>query len=156
MLYTTGMTKTNLSEGSENEPARLARARALRSFALSGWLALCAAVYVIAVNLVRHHPDWGAGWRATVMLTPILPGLLALRTGLRLLREMDELQRRIQLEGWFFAAIGTVIVSTVINVCNAQGLEVRWMAQGLQVGGAYLTMFCLWGIGTMIANLRYR
>ena len=69
---------------------------------------------------------------------------------------MDELQRRIQLEAWLFAAFGTVIVSTVINVFNAQGLVARWAAHGLGVGGTYLTMFLLWSVGVVIANLRYR
>jgi hypothetical protein len=106
--------------------------------------------------LVRHHPDWRPGWKATLSLMPILPGLLYLRTGLRLLREMDELQRQIQQESLLFAAIGTVIVGTIVNVFNAHGLEGKWPAQGLQVGGAYLTMFTLWCVWVVVAKLRYR
>lgn len=90
------------------------------------------------------------------MLAPILPGLLYLRNGVRVLRAMDELQRRIQLEAWLFAALGTVIVGAVINVFNAQGLYGTWPAHGLEVGGTYLTMFILWSIGVVIATLRYR
>ena len=72
--------------------------------------------------LVRHHPAWSPGLKLTLALTPLLPGLLYLRNGLQLLQGLDEMQRRIQLEGWLFAALGTVVVSTIINVCNAQGL----------------------------------
>jgi hypothetical protein len=105
---------------------------------------------------MKHHPDWSPGWKATLTLTPILPGLLYLRKGIQLLREMDELQRRIQFEAWLFAAFGTVIVNTVINVFNAQGLDVKWLEHGLEVGGTYLTMLILWSVGIVIANLRYR
>ena len=73
-----------------------------------------------------------------------------------MLREMDELQRRIQFEAWLLAALGTVVVSTIINVFNAEGLVGRWPTHGLEVGGTYLTMYFLWSIGTLIGNLRYR
>jgi hypothetical protein len=69
---------------------------------------------------------------------------------------MDELQRRIQQEALLFAAIGTVVLGTIINVFNAQGLVGTWPAQGFQVAGAYLTMFTLWCIWVTIAKLRYR
>ena len=94
--------------------------------------------------------------RSALALAPILPGLLYLRKGVQLLRGMDELQRRIQLEGWLFAALGTVVVSAVINVFNAQGLNGMWLGHGLEIGGTYMTMFILWGIGVTIAKLRYR
>ena len=61
---------------------------------------------------------------------PILPGLLYLRSGLKLLRGMDELQRGIQFEGWLFAALGTVVVSTIINVVNLHGLGGNWLPHG--------------------------
>ena len=127
-----------------------------RSLALNAWLAATTASYVFALLVIRHHPDWSPGGRAALMLAPILPGLLYLRNGVRVLRAMDELQRRIQLEAWLFAALGTVIVGAVINVFNAQGLYGTWPAHGLEVGGTYLTMFILWSIGVVIATLRYR
>jgi hypothetical protein len=150
------MSNSNLPERDEKQPNRTAVRRALRSFELCAWLAVTTAIYLVALFLIRHHPDWSPGWKTTLTLMPILPGLLYLRKGMQLLREMDELQRRIQLEGWLFAALGTVIVSTVINVFNTQGLHGTWPAHGLEVGGTYLTMFILWSVGVTIANLRYR
>jgi hypothetical protein len=128
----------------------------MRSFELNAWLAVAAATYLVMLYLDKHHPDWSPGWKIMLALAPILPGLLYLRKGLQLLREMDELQRRIQLEGWLFAALGTVIISTIINVFNAHGLVGWWPAHGLEVGGTYMTMFLLWSVGVMISNLRYR
>jgi len=151
------MSKSNLYERDEKHPDCAPAKRAfLRSIELNAWLAVTTATYVGALILIRHHPAWSPGWKATLTLTPILPGLLYLRNGMQLLRDMDELQRRIQLEAWLVAAFGTVIISTVINVFNAQGLQGFWPAHGLEVGGTYMTMFLLWSVGVVIANLRYR
>ena len=156
LLYTSSMTHPPSSLETERHPGCAAGRHARRSFELSAWLAVCAAVYVTALYLVRRHPGWSPGSRAALGLAPILPGLLYLRSGLRLLREMDELQRRIRLEALLFAALGTVIVGTVINVLNLQGLGGAWPREGLQVGGAYMTMFLLWCAGFTLSNLRYR
>lgn len=150
------MKNSNLRERDEKQPDPIAVKRALRSFELNGWLAVTTATYLVTLFLVRHHPAWSPGWKITLALTPILPGLLYLRNGLQLLRGMDELQRRIQLEGWLFAALGTVVVSTIINVVNVHGLGGNWLPHGLEVGGTYLTMFILWCVGVTIANCRYR
>ena len=44
----------------------------------------------------------------------------------------------------------------IINVFNARGLAGMWPGHGLEVGGTDMTIFILWAIGVMIANLRYR
>jgi hypothetical protein len=150
------MSDSNLPERDEKQPNCTVVAQVMRSFELCAWLAVAGATYVVMLFLDKHHPYWSPGWRITLALAPILPGLLYLRKGLQLLRGMDELQRRIQLEGWLFAALGTVIVSTIINVFNAHGLVGMWPAHGLEVGGTYMTMFILWSVGVTIANLRYR
>ena len=150
------MKNTNLQERDEKQPGPTAVKRALRSFELNAWLAVTTGVYLATLFLVRHHPDWDPWLKLTLSLTSILPGLLYLRNGLQLLRGMDELQRRIQLEAWLFAALGTVVVSTIINVANVHGLGGDWLPHGLAVGGTYLTMFILWCVGVTIANCRYR
>lgn len=138
------------------QPNRSAVTRALRSFELNVYLAITTATYGATLLLVRQHPEWSSGWKLTLALAPLLPGVLYLRNGLRLLQGLDELQRRIQLEGWLFAAVGTVIVSAIINVSHAQGLAGSWLPHGLEVGGTYLTMFVLWCVGVTVANCRYR
>jgi hypothetical protein len=150
------MSQSNLPDRDERQSDPTAIKRALRSFELNAWLAVATAVYLMALFLVRQHPEWSPGWKLTLALTPILPGLLYLRNGLQLLRTMDELQRRIQAEAWLFAALGTVIFSAVLNVCNAHDLGGGWLPHGLEVGGTYLTMFTLWCVGVTIANCRYR
>jgi len=150
------MSTPNQTVPDGKEPDHTAVKRALRAFELNAWLAVTTAVYLAMYFLTRRHPEWSPEWRITLALAPILPGLLYLRNGLQLLREMDELQRRIQLEAWLFAALGTVVVSVIINVFNAHGLEGMWPGHGLEVGGTYLTMFILWCVGVTMANCRYR
>ena len=150
------MSNLNLCDGNEDEYRnRTALDQAKRSFQLNGWLAVVTATFMVALYLTHRNPAWSPGLRVALALTPILPGLLYLRKGLQLLRGLDELQRRIQLEGWLFAALGTVAISTIINVLNANGVAGIWPPHGLEVGGTYMIMFCLWGFGVMIANLRY-
>jgi len=156
-LYSLGMSNSNLLEPNEKRPDHPACKRPLRrSLELNAWLAVATATYVVALLLTKRHPAWSPAWTSTLTLTPILPGLLYLRKGIQLLRDMDELQRRIQFEAWLFAAFGTVIVGTVIHVFNAHGLDVKLLEHGLEVGGTYMAMLILWSVGLVIANLRYR
>ena len=121
-----------------------------------GWFLVAGATYIAMQVLVQTHPDWSPLLKSTLALAPALPGWLYLRKILQVVRGMDELQRRINLEGLLFGALGTVIVSTIINVFNAQGLVGKWPAHGLELGGTYMTMFILWNVGLTIANRRYR
>ena len=88
----------------------------------NAWLAVATVTYLITLYLVRTNPDWAPALKVIVTLLPILPGLLYLRSGVKLLRSMDELQRRIQFEAWLFAAICTVVVGAIINVLTANGI----------------------------------
>ena len=68
-------------------------------------------------------------------------------------------QRRIaasdSVRSVLFAAVGTVIVSTIINVMNAHGMIWSQYPHGLEIGATYLVMFFLWCIGVSFANRRY-
>ena len=127
-----------------------------KALQLNGWLAIATATYVVTLFLVRQHADWSPPLKVAVTLVPVIPGLFFVRKGLRVIGSMDELQRKIQFESWLWAAIGTVIVSTVMNVLNAQGIRLERYPHGLELGGAYMTMFLLWCVTHTIANYRYR
>ena len=122
----------------------------------NGWLAVSTLTYLVSLYLVRHFSAWSPGLKVAVTLAPVLPGLLYFKNGLRLLGAMDELQRRIQLEAWLFAALGTVVVTTVLNVLTAHGLGWATFPHGLEIGGTYLAMFFLWCIGVTLSTCRYR
>lgn len=120
------------------------------------WLAATCALYVLMLWLVKRNPEWSPGWRVAATLTPLWPGVFYLLSLLQSFKAMDELQRRIQLEAWVFALAGTVVVSAVLNVLNANGMGPAAYPHGLQIGGFYMTMYLLWSVGFTISRLRYR
>ena len=122
---------------------------------LNAWLLAVCLAYCVGLYLVKQHPGWSPGARVAVSLTPVIPGIFYIRAWLKLLRSLDELQRRNQLEGLLFAALGTVVVCVAINVLNTQGLSVGQPRDGLGMGGAFLTLLCLSLVGTSLLNLRY-
>jgi hypothetical protein len=120
------------------------------------WLAATTLIYLVCLWLLKHHPHWSPTARIGITLVPLLPGIFYLRALLKSFWEMDELQRRIQIEALGFALAGTVIVLTTVNVCKAEGIALLNYPQGLGIGGVYMTMFILWSVGVSIATFRYR
>jgi hypothetical protein len=120
------------------------------------WLAVASAIYVAMAWLLKRHPEWSPGWRVVATLTPLLPGLFYLLSLLQSFRAMDELERRIQSEAWVFALAGTVVVTAVLNVLNANGIGPAGYPHGLQIGGVYITMYLFWSVGFAVSRLRYR
>ncbi len=120
------------------------------------WLAAATLTYLISLWLLKHHADWPPGARVAIILAPLLPGILYLRTLLKSFWQMDELQRRIQIEALGFALVGTLVVMTATNIFTAEGIRLVNYPQGLGIGGVYLTMFILWSIGVSISTFRYR
>ncbi len=123
---------------------------------LNAWMMVATAVYVAILALLKQHPEWSPLTRGLLTLTPMIPGVLYVRTCLRFIRGMDELQRRIQMEAWLFAALATVIIGTVINNLNAQGVELGLLKHGLSLLDAFALTFVLWLVGTARANRRYK
>ncbi len=120
------------------------------------WLAAATLIYLISLWLLKHHADWSAGARVAITLAPLLPGILYLRTLLKSFWQMDELQRRIQIEALGLALVGTLVVMTAMNIFTAEGIRVVNYPQSLGIGGVYMTMFILWSIGVSISTFRYR
>jgi len=75
---------------------------------------------------------------------------------MRFVRGMDELQRRIQLEAWLFATIGTILVGMAISTLNSNGVRFDRVENGLGMGQAFIVAFILWIVGTKAANRRYK
>lgn len=66
---------------------------------------------------------------------------------------MDELQRRIQLEVWLFAALSTLVINVVVAVLEDNRVT---SFHGFGVGESYFIFFGLWLIGSYVANRRFR
>jgi hypothetical protein len=127
-----------------------------RDLHLNAWLAVATVTYGAALFALKRNPAWSPLERGLVELTPLIPGFLYVRSWLRFIRDMDELQRRIQLEAFLFAALATVLVETVINTLNASGVALGGLDHGLGLEGVFLVMFPLWLVGGSVASRRYK
>jgi hypothetical protein len=98
--------------------------------------------------LLNRFP-YGA-WRYAIAVLPVLPVILVLWAVQRFVARMDELQRRIQLEGVLVACIGTGVLTFTYGFLEGVGLpHLNWT-------WVLPLMFALWGIGVGLAGRRYR
>ena len=153
MLYIIGMDKPNLMESLEPCSGQYSLKADLR---LNGWLGVAVAVYLANLVLLNRHPDWIPVTRGLVALTPLVPGLLYLRSWMRFVRDLDEMQRRIQIEAFLFAALGTVVLGMAISTLNAQGVPTGWLKHGLGMGETLMAMLFFWSVGWGVAKCRFK
>lgn len=146
------MDKPNLMESLEPCSGRYSFKIDLR---LNAWLGVAAAVHLTVLLLNHRHPDWDPLLRGALALVPLIPGLLYVLSWTRFIRGLDELQRRIQLEAFLFAAIGTVITGTAINILNAHDVPLPWLQHGLGLDETLMLMLLLWSVGWALAKCRY-
>lgn len=140
-----------------SEPAERCRAAqaAKKEFLLSAKLAAVMPFYLVSLYLLKHHPEWSPLVRVGVSLAPVIAGAFYIHGWMRWVSGLDELQRRIQLEGLLFGALGTVLVCLVISVLNSEGVPTGQLQHGLGVGGSFMVIYPLYLVGTAIARLRF-
>ncbi len=138
------------------EPKAYRVAKFKRGMKANVWLFLSTATYLITLFVVRKHPEWDPAPRVWLKLLPILPGVIFLRVLWGTFQKLDELERRIQLKAFAFGLAGTIIVGTAVNVLNANGVGLENYPHGLELGGAYISVFIFWCVGVAQATARYR
>jgi hypothetical protein len=111
-------------------------------------MTLYVAVLIPSLRFVQSNPQ--SPWRVAVALAPALPIVLIVLSGVRRVREMDELQQRKSLEAGTFA----YLLMTIFCVTYGFLQNVGFPMVNLMFVGAW--MIGLFGIGQMIAWLRYR
>jgi hypothetical protein len=156
MLYSFPVNKTNPPNTLESLQPCSGDYSLAKDIKLNAWLAVATAVYAVNLWLARRHPEWSVPIRATLALAPLLPGLLYIRSCMRFISALDELQRRIQLEAWLFAAMGTALIGITISTLSASGVHLGGLGFGLGIGQAYIVTFVLWLVGSAIANCRFK
>ena len=127
-----------------------------KSLKSNAWLFLTTVTYLVTLYFVKENQTWDPKIRVGVTLLPLLPGLIYLRALWSGFKTLDELQRRIQLEAWAFALGGTVLIGTAMNVLNANGVGFENYPHGLEIGGAYISVFFFWCLGVAQATARYQ
>jgi hypothetical protein len=122
------------------------RRRYLKGFLLG--LGGYVVVLVVSLRVVNAFPE--APWRFAVAIAPLIPMFFLMRVYLWYLRQIDELQRQIQLEGLGFAFAGTALTTFGYGFLQTVGFpEVSWFM-------VWPIMSLFWGVGHSIAARRYR
>lgn len=119
---------------------------------LNVWIVVGAMTYVVTRYLLRHYPDDGVVWRVTLSGLPLIPFALWIRSLVRFLRSLDELQRHLQLKVWLMAALGTIAAETAVNILSAQGANI----EPLGIVEVLAFMIVLWVLGCFVSVRRYR
>jgi C4-dicarboxylate transporter len=87
--------------------------------------------------------------RFALAVLPMLPIVLGLGAFITLLREMDELQRRIHFEGFAFSMALTGLITFTVGLLENAGFPsfgIIWV---------FPMLIAFWGIGSGIARKRY-
>ncbi len=153
MLYTgSSMNKSILPESVQ--PGKNYSFRA--DMKLNVWAFVAVALAFWSRILLKQHPDWSDLLRAAAALSPLLPSLLYVRAVANWIRGMDELQRRIQLEACLFATVGTIFITTALDLLNAHGIHIPRLQAGLGWEGTFASVVFLYFLGNVVVNRRYK
>jgi ammonia channel protein AmtB len=116
---------------------------------LSGAMGLYALLLIGANMLERAvHPDGVP--KLAINLTPMLGAIAAAWVILRNLRQMDEMQRRIQFDAIAMSFVGTALITFGWGFAEGAGLP------HLRAFAVWPIMAALWGFSLVLAQRRYR
>jgi len=112
---------------------------------------LLGALIVVATALLSKSYPRGSAIRITLAgVEGIVTGIIIVRSMLKL-RELDEMQQRVQLEALAIAFAGTGVLATGYGFLVSAGMpNIEWGAL------VWPAMVLLWVLGLIIANRRYR
>ena len=111
--------------------------------------AMLAYVVLLPLSIYAYRAVDQDALRAIIAVLPVVPTLLGLVAILRAIRRMDELERRVHFEAVAFAFAATALLTFTFglleNVSFPQ-ISLVWILP---------LMVALWGIGQVLARLRY-
>jgi hypothetical protein len=111
-------------------------------------MVLAGLLLVVVVVVLKNYPL--ALWRTPLVLLPLIPLSVGLHSLMHFLDQLDELQRRIQLEALATGCVGTVLLSFGYGLLQIVGFPALNWTFVLP-----LLTVC-WGIGLIRALRRYR
>ncbi|MFN0104008.1 MAG: hypothetical protein ACKV2U_18230 [Bryobacteraceae bacterium] len=107
-----------------------------------------ALVLVGSIKLLGYYGD--TAWRYPLALSPMLPASAALVAFLRFFRGVDELERRMHLEGLAFAFGASALATFAYGFLEGAGFpHLNWTL-------VWPVMALFWGVGNALARRRYR
>ena len=84
------------------------------SLKLNGWM-ITALLLSAASHMWPGHENWPMIARNLLAIAPAIPVVIYAHTFSRWVRGLDELQQRIQLRAWFFAAMATMLYRMAVK-----------------------------------------
>jgi hypothetical protein len=117
-------------------------------FRILGATLLYAAALVLSIRWLQHNPP--APWKYPIAILPVLPALLIPVAAAHFFRVMDEMQRRIQLEGLAFSSVATAVLTLTYGFLGNAGLpQLSWV-------WVWPVMGVCWAVGLALARRRYQ
>jgi hypothetical protein len=110
---------------------------------------------IFGVALLSNQPDTrrsvvDTSWRYLIFLLPVIPAVLALKAFTGAVSELDELERRIQLEAFAFSLGGTCLLTFGYGFLEYAGMpHINWFF-------IFPVIVFLWVWGVVLARKRYR
>lgn len=126
-------------------PAAIARNMIPATLAMLAY----AATLAVSLSLLAGGID-GRAAEIAVALAPMVPGVLLCWAIVRLIRRLDEMHRRVQLEAFALAFAGTALVTFSYGFLENAGFP------RLSAFAVWPVMCGLWIAGVLIGSLRYR
>jgi hypothetical protein len=113
------------------------------------WMALYS-VIIVADGYLLPRPAALDAVHVAGALVPMIPLAFAGFEVIARVRAMDELQRRIHLEGMLFGVVGTSVVILSVGL-------LQWIAAlpTFSVGWLWVVLCAFYGLGTALAHRRY-
>jgi len=126
------------------------------SLQLNGWV-IAALLLSAGTRWWPGHESWSLIARNLIAILPVIPLIFYARTFARWVRGLDELQQRIQLRAWFFAAMATIYATMIVGMLqSANVLRLTQWEHGLPWEGVFGVMIIAHIIGSIIASREYR
>ena len=111
-----------------------------------------AAITIVICAQVLRFFDLATEWRVIIALIPAIPTAIMVWVMAKAIMEMDELQRKIQIEGLAFAFGGTAFATLFYGMLQIARVGLPHISTLF----IYVLMVALYGIGTLLAGRRYR
>jgi hypothetical protein len=101
-----------------------------------------------SLKWLEENPD--SSWRIAVALLPLIPGIFIALGIVRAILQLDELERRILLEGIAFSFAMTFILVLSFGLLDIAGVPM--------LNGSYIALFMavFWLIGKLWGNWKYK
>jgi hypothetical protein len=107
-----------------------------------------AAALVLSIRWLQDNPP--TVWKYPIAVLPVLPALVIPIAAAHFFRTIDELQRKIQLEGLAFGFIAAAVVTLTYGFLGNAGLpQPNWV-------WVWPVMGACWVVGLALARRRYR